>query len=302
MKRSVSGDERVGVRSATPKGSTPLMRSLSLSGVGGAGYTPWVGAGGTGGGGGYTPWVGATGYPTGGGGGAGGAAAGGWGVGFSGFPPLAGEEYGPRNLARRPRDWRADYNPRGGLSILPGFVTKGRSDVQDYHDPQRRMLHPLLQYQANNPPISHDLRVNPFDTSRYDLFVNLARAHNQIDFAQLATQPAASMMRLYHPHLPWYIDVKPSHPNGVTVHDVLMYVYRQLMTPISGRHFWNEELGEEEREGVTKAFWERCGTSQGEVGRGVLQVDFLGRRVIFEGLARGRGGIWEIKTSKVDPR
>jgi hypothetical protein len=36
-----------------------------------------------------------------------------------------------------------------------------------------------------------------------------------------------------------------------------------------------------------------------EHGRGVRRVDFLRRHVTFEGLVKGRNGMWEIKTSKV---
>lgn len=31
---------------------------------------------------------------------------------------------------------------------------------------------------------------------------------------------------------------------------------------------------------------------------GVLQVDFLGEKVIFEGLTRGRNGMWEMRTRR----
>lgn len=39
------------------------------------------------------------------------------------------EPYGPKDLAKRPKDWRADYQPRGGLSgMLGAFRGKGAVD------------------------------------------------------------------------------------------------------------------------------------------------------------------------------
>ena len=45
----------------------------------------------------------------------------------SGYPQS--EEYNARNLARRPRDWRPDYDPRAGLASYIPRVGRPRSDV-----------------------------------------------------------------------------------------------------------------------------------------------------------------------------
>jgi hypothetical protein len=45
----------------------------------------------------------------------------------TGYPQL--EEYNARNLARRPRDWRPDYDPRAGLASYMPRVVRPRSDV-----------------------------------------------------------------------------------------------------------------------------------------------------------------------------
>lgn len=108
------------------------------------------------------------------------------------------------------------------------------------------------------------------------------------------------MMRLYHPKLPWYIDIHQSHPNGVTVFDILVQMHMQLMTQIQGRHYWNEELQEEDRAKIAAAFQARCDGDAQEAANGVRQIDFLGRKVLFEGLSRGKNGMWEIKTQKGD--
>jgi hypothetical protein len=108
------------------------------------------------------------------------------------------------------------------------------------------------------------------------------------------------MLRLYHPRLPWYIDIYQSHPNGVTVFDILTQMHEQLMQQITGRHYWNEELEDVDRAKLGAAFQDRCNGDSTMIAGGVRKVDFLERRLLFEGLVRGRNGMWEIKTSKLD--
>jgi len=48
-------------------------------------------------------------------------------MGSSGYPQS--EEYNARNLARRPRDWRPDYDSRAGLASYIPRVGRPRSDV-----------------------------------------------------------------------------------------------------------------------------------------------------------------------------
>ncbi|KAF9052164.1 hypothetical protein BJ165DRAFT_1340180 [Panaeolus papilionaceus] len=105
-------------------------------------------------------------------------------------------------------------------------------------------------------------------------------------------------MRLFHPKLPWYIDIVARHTNGITVVDLFEQMHRQLHTPILGRHFWNDELGQEERGEITRAFVRRCRGEVEKVRKGVVQLDFLGRKVVFEGLVRGPKGIWEMKMGR----
>lgn len=169
--------------------------------------------------------------------------------------------------------------------------------VQDYVDPIRRILHPLLLYSPNCPPINYNLLETPFHTSSVE-FLNLNRSHNEIDFAQLACQPSAHFLRLFHSRLPWYIDIQQVRPNGITVLDVLTQIHAQLYTPIYPRHFYNEELSDADRAEITRAFHLRCRGDPTYISRGVLQLDFLGEKVVFEGLARGTRGLWEIKLSK----
>ncbi|KDR79715.1 hypothetical protein GALMADRAFT_243782 [Galerina marginata CBS 339.88] len=237
---------------------------------------------------------------------AGGAFPGWYGGGFGGAsgpstPAYAqGDLFDEHNLARRPRDWRPDFSVRPGIAAYIPRLGGNRSTVREYNDPIRRAIHPLLTYDPANPPIYYDTRTEPFDEADVE-FLNLRRPPNPIDFAQLALQPTCAFMRVYHPRFPWYIDIHQSQPNGVTVGDVLSQINAQLHAPIHGRHFWNEELGEPERTAITLAFQERVREDKARlIPRGILQVDYFGKRVVFEGLARGAKGMWEMKTRKVD--
>jgi len=128
-----------------------------------------------------------------------------------------------------------------------------------------------------------------------------------LDYAQLATEPACAFMRLYHPNLPWFIDVRQSNLAGITVYDIMLSMWQQILTPITGEHYWNEDLNDEDRDTISNAFMERCGGGEFSRGtptdpdmwqKGVCRVDFLGKRVVFCGLVRGKNGNWEMKIEK----
>lgn len=171
--------------------------------------------------------------------------------------------------------------------------------MKEWSDPVKRVVCDLLAYKPY-PPIFLDLRFHPLGTSSMLEFPYLHRPHNDLDFAQLATSPPAPELRLYHPRLPWYIDVVQNHTNGVTVYDVLVQMFQQLDLPIAGKHWWNEEIDDVLRTKMTLEFNERTAGNKEEVGRGVKRVDFLRGRFIFEGLVKGRNGMWEMKTRKME--
>ena len=128
--------------------------------------------------------------------------------------------------------------------------------------------------------------------------MQLSRPSNQIDLLQLATSPPADQMRLFHPKLPWYIDVFKRHPNGITIDDILFAIHTQLSTQIRPRHYYNEELDEVLRTVLQAAYLSRCGNTQELLGRGILQVDFLADRHVLQGLVKGKHGMWEMKTGE----
>jgi hypothetical protein len=91
-----------------------------------------------------------------------------------------------------------------------------------------------------------------------------------------------------------------SHTNGVTVYDVLVQIFQQLDLPITGKHWWNEEIDDVLRGKMTAAFHDRTREHQEEAVRGVKRVDYLRGRYIFEGLMKGRNGLWEMKTRRME--
>lgn len=63
--------------------------------------------------------------------------------------------------------------------------------------------------------------------------------------------------------------------------------------------FWNEDLDDADREKIDWAWRERVGNDIREIEKGVRRVDYLRKYCIFEGLARGKHGMWEIKLKKL---
>lgn len=169
----------------------------------------------------------------------------------------------------------------------------------EYTDPERRKIHPLVDYETLKPALYYDLRSTQYTPSELEFF-RIERKHNHVDLMQLATIPAAPFLRLSHPKLPWYVDIHQGQPNGVTIQDIFLQLHHQLHSPIHGRHFWNEELSEGDRIEITRAFQERVKSDRKLVARGILQVDFLGKKFVLEGFVRGQRGIWEMKMGKAE--
>ncbi|KAG6887153.1 hypothetical protein C0995_000961 [Termitomyces sp. Mi166 len=203
-------------------------------------------------------------------------------------------EYNSENLARRPKDWRPDYEAR--RSLIPRIP---RTDVEEFKDSIHCTIHATLAYNSADPCVSYDLRY--FPNPSVLTFPHLRRIYNRIDFAQLATNPPVNKMRLFHPLLPWYIDVEQHQENGATVQDVIMQVHMELQTKISARDYFNEEMGSARRERIARAFQRRKQGPEGEEEskKGVMRVDYLEDRVVFVGLVRVRDGLWEMKMKGV---
>ena len=156
-------------------------------------------------------------------------------------------------------------------------------------------LNPLISLNGRRNPIAYDLRIKPLPEAGLN-FPALGRPPNGIDLYQLATSPPTHRLVIWHPKLPWYIKVQASHPNGITIQDVLTGIYEQLRRPIGQHEYYNDELTPLDRELLNMAFQERCRGDASEMAKGVRRVDFLGREVCLVGLARSRKGMWELKT------
>jgi hypothetical protein len=163
-------------------------------------------------------------------------------------------------------------------------------------DTTSRTLDDRVRFSAlREPPVLWDLR----DDLGRVLFRELKRPVTTYDFTRFTTEPPTPYMKLYHSRLPWYIEVTTTNGIGVTFQDLFSHIQRVLSSRIKNSDFYNNELTQEEREKISRAWKERCQYNQGAMSQGVKKVDYLMRDCVFIGLARGRDGMWEMKTRKV---
>jgi len=135
-------------------------------------------------------------------------------------------------------------------------------------DETRRDLHKFLQYNLI-APVSLDLRNDPMSVR----FHHLNRPFNQYDLLQFACDPPVNSMRLYHDKLPWYIDIQARNPSGVTIYDLFDQMHDSLMEPIRDKHYYTDEMDDEDRAKIAWAFKERCGNNQNEISKGIRKID-----------------------------
>lgn len=70
------------------------------------------------------------------------------------------------------------------------------------------------------------------------------------------------------------------------------------MMPIRQEDYWNNEMDEEVRERIGRAWAARCGDREEDRAAGVRRVDFLMDRVVLDGFSKGKEGMWEMKLRK----
>ena len=134
------------------------------------------------------------------------------------------------------------------------------------------------------------------------LFRDLQRPPMAGEFTRFVCEPPARLMRIYHARMPWYVDVQASsNPVGVTFADLFNAIYNVMQIQIVDADFNNDELDEEEQKRITHAYRKRVGSDHAEALKGIRRVDFLMGRAIFEGLVKGKEGLWEMKTTKPIP-
>jgi len=158
----------------------------------------------------------------------------------------------------------------------------------------------MLEYTAPRlHPIAYDIRLDPMQNDVQ--FLNLPRSTNDLDYLQIATDPPRREMCLWHPRLPWYIYIRESHDNGITIQDILCQIYEQLVMRVRRQDIYTEALDSRTREGLCTAYYYRCGDSAESLCNGILRVDFLEFDVLFVGLKKSGSGMWEMKTREAEP-
>ncbi|KAG6877782.1 hypothetical protein C0993_003983 [Termitomyces sp. T159_Od127] len=205
------------------------------------------------------------------------------------------------NLAPRPTYWRPDYAPphaaHSKSAKLRRFTLRGkfagqRQTMLTAGNHTNYTLHSLIHYGSSSThPIAYDIRQDP---QTIDIqYLNLPRHSNDVDWYQVATVPPMHELHLYHHKLPWIITIRATQTNGITVGDIFDQIYENLSTRITRQDLYNDTLSSSDREEMTTAFYYRQGSKTGD---GMLRMDFLGFDVVFQGLAKGKNGLLEIKT------
>lgn len=174
------------------------------------------------------------------------------------------------------------------LPVLP--LTSQTSEAALYN---KVTLHPYLRH-TSDAQMYLDLRKNPSTV----LFRALGREVNPWDLTRFACEPPLPHMRLYSPYYPWYIEVESTNPSGVTLHELFAAIWASMMTSISNADYYNNEMDDEVRDQIAKAWAARCGENDEQRKSGVRRVDFLTEKVILSGFAKGKDGMWEMRLSK----
>ncbi|EDR00142.1 uncharacterized protein LACBIDRAFT_334363 [Laccaria bicolor S238N-H82] len=212
----------------------------------------------------------------------------------------------PHDLAERPRTWRADYSSPSntrfskwlGEKLAAVAVARENAVFRRKSGQKRIQANPCLGYPGSKKAVYLcDLR----QPSSVPYAPPLDYPAEQIYGFQLATSPPVHHLRAWHPLLPWYIDIKSTQPNGITIFDFCIQLFEQLHKRIGAHDMFNIELTANDRDRLQDAHTERCNGNISALKRGILRVDFLGRQSIFVGLQRGKHGLWEIKTREPSP-
>jgi len=174
---------------------------------------------------------------------------------------------------------------------------KKRSIAYPAHHNSKVVLSAYLRYNGPDTPVYWDLQLLPATI----LFRDLPRPPASGDFTRFVCEPPVRLMRIYHSRMPWYVDATAgANPVGVTFADLFNAIHQTLQMQIVDADFYNDELDDDERKRITDAYRKRCAASgdPGEAAMGIRRVDFLMGRVVFEGLVKGKEGLWEMKTAK----
>ena len=126
----------------------------------------------------------------------------------------------------------------------------------------------------------------------------IIRTENRpLDFIELhesAFDPPTNRIRIVHRLLPWYIYINVQNVSIITVSALLETLYFELQKSVVHSDFWNDTINEEDRKAIHEAWRLRVGDNRALAEEGIKRVDFLRRRIVFEGLKRV-GDDWELR-------
>lgn len=193
----------------------------------------------------------------------------------------------------RPSNWRRDFKFKSGLAGVFRLKSSHTYPPSDWAGSGRLALHQFLQHDRANPPTIHDLRRDPYSL----VFRKLSHRPEPRDMAAPATDPPTTWMRLYHSRFPWYIDILTGGDRYITLGDFFLQLAAALDRQIARSDYYNDDLDEHDRQTLTQAYLARCRDETERMG-GVRRVDFLRGKVFFEGLTRGKNGMWRLRSGR----
>ncbi|PPQ77580.1 hypothetical protein CVT25_011372 [Psilocybe cyanescens] len=201
-------------------------------------------------------------------------------------------------LTRKPRHWRKGYKSPTSKGKFGNYLGKITSIVtrspSSFRFPYR--LNPLISHHSRHSTcIFYDIRVRPSPESGLLVMGSLQPASSD-DVYQLATSPPTQRLLIWHPKLPWKIEIEASAPSGISVLDIWIGIHEQLRCTIGHHEYYTVELTSEDRQMLSDVFKQRCGGDAVEMVGGLRRVDFLGQDFCFAGLSRSYNETWEMKT------
>ncbi|KAF8124576.1 hypothetical protein EV363DRAFT_1403141 [Boletus edulis] len=197
----------------------------------------------------------------------------------------------PGMFHERPQLWRHDFKFKSGFASMFRNKSTIMRPLNGVIDSAKLDLHPFLRYSKSRPLTIYDLRREPLTL----MFRDLERPPLANDMDLAVTRPPTQYMRIYHPRLAWYIDIRANGAPYISLADFFQQLFAALNKPISKFDYYNNELDDEDRNILTHIYLDRC-RSQEEKQEGVKRVDFLRGKIEWMGLVAGKNGMWRLKT------
>ncbi|KAL4079693.1 hypothetical protein J3A83DRAFT_4356432 [Scleroderma citrinum] len=193
----------------------------------------------------------------------------------------------------RPSNWRRDFRFKSGLAGVFRLRSSHTYPPSEWAGSAKLALHPFLQHDKVYRPTIYDLRRDPYSL----IFRKLAHRPEPQDMSAPATDPPTTWMRLYHSRFPWYIDIVTRDGHYITLGDFFLQLSADLNKQIHRSDYYNDDLDEHDRQTLNQAYLSRC-RDETERMNGVRRVDFLRGKVFFEGLTRGKNGMWRLRSGR----